>query len=120
MAIGSVITPQIEKILNEYENKVEMDTKRIMKEVADETAAKLRSTSPGSGRYAASWAVKKQGGTFIVHNKDHYRVAHLLEFSHGIYNQYGGPYRSSTPQPHIAAAEQQGIELLLRKIREAL
>lgn len=120
MAINGVITPQLEKILNEYENKVEKDTQKIMKEVANETAAELRSTSPGSGRYAASWAVKKQGGTFVVHNKDHYRVAHLLEFSHGIYNQYGGPYRSSTPKPHIAAAEQKATELLIRKISESL
>lgn len=120
MAIVGEITPQLNKILDEYAKRVDLNTEKIMKEVANDAAAKLRSTSPGSGRYAASWAVKKQGHMYVVHNKDHYRVAHLLEFPHGIYNQYGGPYDYSVAKPHIYPVEQESIVELLRKINESL
>ena len=85
-----------------------------------ETAQKLRETSPRrTGKYAKGWKPKKEavnGGTVVtVHNKDHYRLTHLLEYGHA--NVKGG----RTPaHPHIKAAEDYAADEFERLVLEGL
>ena len=67
-----------------------------------------------------SWAVKKRKETsnsltLVVHSRNRYQLAHLLEFGHA---KRGGGRVSA--QPHIAAAEAKGMEQLEDEIRKAL
>lgn len=119
MAVKGVISDQLEHILDQYADRVNVTSDKIMKEVSEDTAADLRATSPGT-KYAQSWAVKKQRHRYIVHNKDHYRLTHLLEYGHETYNQYGGPYNPAKAIPHIYRAEQKAITELFGKLNDAL
>ena len=70
-------------------------------------------------KYSKSWAVKKTRETsdsiqIVVHSK-RYQLTHLLEFGHA--KRGGGRTRAF---PHIAPAEQAGIEQLTRDIERDL
>ena len=72
-----------------------------------------------TGKYSKSWAVKKTRETsdsiqVVVHSK-RYQLTHLLEFGHA--KRGGGRTRAF---PHIAPAEQAGIEQLTRDIERDL
>lgn len=88
--------------------------------------AELRRTSPkrkgkGGGKYAKSWAVKTEttsGGlvtTCVIHNKDHYRLTHLLENGHETRN--GGRTKA---YPHIKPAEEHVVATYLQRAKEAI
>jgi len=73
-----------------------------------------------TGRYAKSWRVKtteenSQKLIQTVHSPKRYMLAHLLEKGHAKRN--GGRTRAI---PHIAPAEQAGVEQLESLIRRAL
>ena len=110
------ISDQLYAICSKVATDVSRQADSIMKTVSNDTAKDLRQTSPGRGPYKSSWAVKKQKGRYIVHNRDHYRLTHLLEYPHDIKNQYGGPFGQSDANPHIKRAEQRAIEELYRKL----
>ena len=80
----------------------------------------IESTAPKkTGKYSESWAVKKMRETsdsiqVVVHSK-RYQLTHLLEFGHA--KRGGGRTRAF---PHIAPAEQAGIEQLTRDIERDL
>ena len=81
---------------------------------------KIESTAPKkTGKYSKSWAIKKTRETsdsiqIVVHSK-RYQLTHLLEFGHA--KRGGGRTRAF---PHIAPAEQAGIEQLIRDIERDL
>ena len=67
---------------------------------------------------------KEQGGLpfltdctleVVVHSRNRYQLAHLLEYGHA---KRGGGRVSA--KPHIAAAEQKGVEELEKSIEKAL
>ena len=73
-----------------------------------------------TGDYAKSWAVKttKESANALqvtVHSRNRYQIAHLLE--HGHAKRGGGRVAA---RPHIAAAEEAGIEQLEREIERSL
>lgn len=116
------VAAQLNHILDEYAEKVDETTDDIMSEVATDTADELKRTSPSkSGKYAKSWAVKKDKKThqYIVHNKKYYRLTHLLEHGHVVKNQFG-TYGRAQAQPHIAKAEENGIKSLIDKLEQKL
>lgn len=51
----------------------------------------------------------------VVHSRNRYQLAHLLEYGHA---KRGGGRVSA--KPHIAAAEQKGVEKLEKSIEKAL
>ena len=51
----------------------------------------------------------------VVHSEKHYQLTHLLEFGHALRN--GG---RSKAIPHIAPAEQRGIENFEKRVMEGL
>ena len=73
-----------------------------------------------TGDYAKSWTVKttKESSNALqvtVHSRNRYQLAHLLE--HGHAKRGGGRVAA---RPHIAAAEEAGIEQLEREIERSL
>lgn len=116
------VATQLQKIMDEYAEKVDETTDECMKEVADSTVAELKRTSPtskGHTKYARSWTVTKKGHQYIVHNKRHYRLTHLLEHGHVIKNQYG-TYGRTTPQKHIKPAEEHAQAKLIKELGQKL
>ena len=107
--------------LEEYAGIVAEDVKQAVKDAGDVVKDDIRSHAPkDTGDYAKSWAVKKMKETsssltVAVHSRNRYQLAHLLEFGHA--KRGGGRVAA---QPHIASAEQKGMEYLEEEIRKAL
>ncbi|MGF3066951.1 HK97 gp10 family phage protein [Facklamia sp. P12950] len=75
-----------------------------------------------TGKYSKSWSVKKEKETsnsieLVVHSKNRYQLAHLLEKGHVL--RQGGRVSG---RPHIAPAEEKGVreleENIMRKLKE--
>lgn len=124
------IEKQVSDILDTFSFKVQEATEEAAKRAAADTRDKLKRTSPRrTGAYAKSWRSTKNGksyGTkidgYVVHNKDHYQITHLLENGHVIRNQYG-TYGRVAGIPHIKPAEEAGnkeFEELARKLIEEI
>ena len=119
------IEKELESILEECAREVDELTDDTMKKASRDTAKELKTTSAKrSGEYAKSWAVKTEKGfgnskTYIVHNKKHYRLTHLLENGHIIRNQYG-TYGRVSGDGHIKEAEQNGINEILTTLEAKL
>lgn len=113
---------EIAKMLTEYEAAIVKNTDACGKAVANAAAKKLRQTSPKrTGKYAKSWGVTREDSSFgenakyIIHNKKHYRVAHLLEHGHVMANG-----KRTKAIPHIKPVEEQVIREYEKKVREAI
>lgn len=113
----------IDKILTEYFDGVETEATRLVAEVATETTAKLQVTSlKDTGKYAKGWRVK-QGKKAKARNEveiynTRYQLTHLLEHGH-IKVVHGTVLGFTAARPHIAQAEQEAIDRLLKGIEEA-
>ena len=113
---------EIAKMLTEYETAIVKNVDTSGKAVADKGAKQLRQTSPKrTGKYAKSWGVTREEGAFgenakyIIHNKKHYRVAHLLEHGHVMANG-----KRTKALPHIKPVEEKVIREYEKKVREAI
>ena len=118
--IGS-LADTIMDTLEEYAGIAAEDVKQAVKDAGDVVKNDIRSHAPkDTGDYAKSWAVKKMKETsssltVAVHSRNRYQLAHLLEFGHA--RRGGGRVAA---RPHIASAEQKGMEYLEEEIRKAL
>ena len=118
--IGS-LADTIMDTLEEYADLAAEDVKQAVRDAGDVVKDDIRSHAPkDTGDYAKSWAVKKMKETsssltVAVHSGNRYQLAHLLEFGHA--KRGGGRVAA---QPHIASAEQKGMEYLEEEIRKAL
>lgn len=107
--------------LEEYADLAAEDVKQAVKDAGDVVKDDIRSHAPkDTGDYAKSWAVKKvketsSSLTVVVHSRNRYQLAHLLEFGHA---RRGGGRVSA--RPHITTAEAKGMEQLEDEIRKAL
>ena len=128
MAGAGSVSAQLDNILTEYVDEKAETLEVCLRAAAKDTVQRLRTTSPRgtgpkSGRYAKGWTVKheKKGllTSEIVHNKTDYQLTHLLEKSHVIKNQFG-TYGRSTPEVHIAPAEEEGERYLLNMLEREL
>lgn len=74
--------------------------------------------------YPRGWTTenKRRKGqqTSEIHNKTYYRLTHLLENGHVIKNGTGRTYGNTRAFPHIEAVDKKSVELLDKKIREAI
>lgn len=120
--LKGAISWQLQEILQDASEEVRAAAEKAIDIVPKETAEDLRSTSPKDhGEYAKSWTVKRQSSlSAIVHNKDHYRLTHLLERGHAKANQFG-KYAGRVPaRVHIKPAEQRAIKRFREVIESEL
>lgn len=109
---------EINRQLALYANQTAEKVDDIAERVATEGVEMLKAESPkspGGGDYARSWRFKKVGKVFVVHNKDHYRLTHLLEKGHAKVN--GGRVDARV---HIAPVEDKMIERFEDELRREL
>ena len=109
------------KGMEEYAKLAAEDLKADVKKAGDTVKKQIEGSAPKkTGKYSKSWAVKKTRESsdsiqVVVHSKNRYQLTHLLEFGHA--KRGGGRTRAF---PHIAPAEQAGIEQLTRDIERDL
>ena len=107
--------------LKEYADLAASEVKSAVRKTARQVKEDIQAGAPvRTGAYAKSWAAKKtaessQSLEMVVHSTNRYRLAHLLEKGHA--KRGGGRVRAI---PHIAPAEQAGIEQLQELIQKAL
>ena len=107
--------------LKEYADLATDDLKAAVKKTGNEVRKQIQSTAPkASGKYSKSWSVKttkesSNGMEVTVYSRNRYQLAHLLEFGH--VKRGGGRVAA---RPHIAAAEQAGIESFEQAIERSL
>ncbi len=115
------LADEVMKGLTEYADLATEDLKKAVQDAGDTVKNQIRDTAPRkTGAYAKSWAVKKTNETadsltMVIHSKNRYQLAHLLEYGHAKRN--GGRVAA---RPHIAAAEETGIKKLEDDIKRAL
>jgi len=107
--------------LEEYANLTSQNVKSAVRKAAKTVKEEINSSAPvRTGRYAKSWKTKTTAESSnmlqqTVYSPDRYMLAHLLEKGHA--KRGGGRVRAI---PHIAPAEETGIELLESLIEKAV
>lgn len=107
--------------LEEYADLATDSMKAAVKKAGNTVKGQISATAPErTGKYAKSWRTKttKESATALevtVYSPTRYMLAHLLE--HGHAKRGGGRVAA---RPHIAPAEQIGIEELEREIERSL
>lgn len=109
---------EILKTLADFHDMTNKELKSIAEETSEEVKNEISNTSPvgATKKYSRSWRIKKlrenaNSILFVVHSR-RYQLTHLLEFGHAKRN--GGRTRAI---PHIAPAEQKGIESFEKKLK---
>ena len=108
-------------VMEELEEYAAEDMKSAVKKAAATVRKDIEASAPkDTGDYAKSWVVKttKESSNALqvtVYSRNRYQLAHLLE--HGHAKRGGGRVAA---RPHIAAAEEAGIEQLEREIERSL
>lgn len=99
------------KLLKEYGDEAHELINDLTSDAAD-TAVKMirRDSKKRTGAYAKDWTKKQVkawgfGTSYTVHNRKHYRVAHLLENSHPFSNQYQSNFATWKGDGVIAEAQ---------------
>lgn len=116
------------KCIDDYMGAVESTAQEAVDITAKEAVKELKNAHPaGSGKYGSwneynkSWTIMKntvdkrhhRGRT--IHNKDHYRLTHLLEKGHAL--RQGGRSRAF---PHIAPVAERAEENLFKRIKNGI
>ena len=111
-------------VMEQLEEYADLTTEGMKKAVTDAGKAirkEIKASAPsGTGKYAKSWQAKKtaESATSLevtVCSPSRYHLAHLLEHGHAKAN--GG---RTAARPHIAPAEEKGIEQLERDIERCI
>lgn len=114
------LATEIMNELTEYADMATDDMKAAVKKAGTSVKKDIQSTAPkDTGKYAKSWTktTKETSNSLeiTVYSPSKYQLAHLLEFGHA--KRGGGRTKA---QPHIAPAEERGVETLEREIEKAL
>ena len=115
--MGDAIMEELEK----YSKLATDDLKAAVKETAASVRKDIQAGAPvDTGKYKKSWSVKNmhedsQSIDLVVHSRNRYQLAHLLE--HGHVKRGGGRVPA---QPHIASAEERGNEKRAERLCRAL
>lgn len=107
--------------LTEYAGAVTDEVKKAVKKAGNTVKKEIQATAPKkTGKYKKSFRVTKRRETansleVTVHSKDRYQLTHLLEKGHA---KRGGGRVAAIP--HIAPAEEKGINQLLEDIERGI
>ena len=121
MTAVDAMADEIMKGLTEYADLADTAMKKAVRKTATQVKNEISANAPkDTGAYGKSWKATKTSENshtlkMTVHSKDHYRLAHLLEKGHA---KRGGGRVSG--KPHIAPAEENGVQLLEHLIEGAL
>ena len=121
MTSVDAMADEIMKGLTEYADLAEEGMKKAVKKTAKSVKDEISANAPKrTGTCAKSWSTRKTKENshsleMTVHSKNRYQLAHLLEKGHA---KRGGGRVSG--RPHIAPAEENGVQLLEQLIKEAL
>ena len=116
-----VMADEIMKGLTEYADLADTAMKKAVRKSATQVKNEISANAPKRTRaYAKSWTAKKTKENshsleMTVHSKNRYQLAHLLEKGHA---KRGGGRVSG--KPHIAPAEEKGVQLFEKLIEEVL
>lgn len=111
------LSKEITRNIKEYFEEIKINSREAAEEVAKDTVAELKATSPErSGRYKRNWTETGYESGAIVHQKaPTYRLTHLLE--KGWHKRSGGRV---APQPHIGNAEEKAVNKYEEKLIEGI
>lgn len=115
------LADEIMKGLTEYSDLADMEMKKAVRKTATAVKKEISANAPKrTDKYAKSWTAKKTKENshsleMTVHSKNRYQLAHLLEKGHA---KRGGGRVSG--RPHIAPAEENGVQMFENLIEEAL
>lgn len=115
------LATEVMKGLTEYADMAADDMKAAVKKAGTSVKKDIQSSAPkNTGKYGKSWTTKTTKETsnsmeVTVYSPSKYQLAHLLEFGHA--KRGGGRTKA---QPHIAPAEERGVETLEKEIEKAL
>ena len=107
--------------LQEYADLATQDMKTAVKKAGSTVKKEIYANAPErTGKYAKSWRTKttKESANTLevtVYSPSRYMIAHLLEHGHA---KRGGGRVSA--RPHIAPAEEKGVEQLEKDIERSL
>lgn len=120
-------TKELVKTMTKYKDGIEDQIAAALTDVSKEALREVKSTSPKrTGRYAKGWKIDKTRTSckfsFVIYNKDHYRLTHLLENGHKTRLKSGkyGSKSKSKAMPHIAIAAEKAEKDALRAIEKAV
>lgn len=113
----------VQMALAGYRDEIQPAVAKEAEKAAKRTRNDIQSAAPRrSGQYAKTWTVKRdiadrRRPVYVVHAaKPGYQLAHLLERSHRIANQYGDHWGHTAGQPHIEPAAVQNGETFRRNV----
>lgn len=110
------INKAISKIVDEYSDEVKKAGAEAAEIASKQAVSVLRKTSPKrTGAYAKSWTRKSIKRGYLVHNKKHYRLTHLLNNGHAKRN--GGRVPGDN---HITNAEAETTALFVKEVESRL
>ena len=120
VSIGNM-ADAIMKELNDYAEATSDGVKSAVTKAAKVVKTEIQAGAPTrTGAYKKSWATKNTAESsnkfeITVYSRNRYQLAHLLE--HGHAKRGGGRVAA---RPHIASAEQSGIEQLEQEIERCI
>ena len=121
MTTVDAMADEIMKGLTDYADLADEAMKKAVRKTAKSVKDEISANAPKrTGAYSKSWTAKKTKENshsleMTVHSKNRYQLAHLLEKGHA---KRGGGRVSG--KPHIAPAEEKGVQLFEELIEEAL
>ena len=116
---------EMRKLLRDYGIEAREILNDAVPEAADICVKMIRQDSKkATGRYARGWTKKQKyirgvGTSYVVYNKDKYRIAHLLENPHEKKNKYGS-YGFTEGDHAIAHAQEYAEEWLYDEVSKKL
>lgn len=119
--LAAAVTAQLKEFNGRTKTIVNNAVQKTAKATVKEIREAARSKFGGTGDYAKSWKTRKlttgndRYSTLIYASGEFYRLTHLLEDGHAKVN--GGRVEG---RPHIAPAERNSEEMLLRLIKEGI
>lgn len=107
--------------LEEYAQLAADDMKKAVKKAGTQARKDIQENAPvKTGAYAKSWAVKTTKETanameIVVHSRNRYQLAHLLEFGHALKKR-----RQDKGISPYCSAEERAAQTLEREVEKAL
>jgi len=118
--MDSLLT-QVNAVLAQYTKNIDENMLAVMNTASKEGVKRLRKTSPkakGGGKYARSWAVKREKGTFTIYNKQP-GLTHLLENGHDIVRN-GRKVGRAPAYPHIKDVDEWVEKTIIERLENTL